>query len=40
LKRLIQQKIETPISRLIIGGEVREGGAIKVEARKGELIIK
>jgi ATP-dependent Clp protease ATP-binding subunit ClpB len=40
LKRLIQQKIETPIARLIVGGEAREGGTIQVEARKGELAIK
>ncbi len=40
LKRLIQQKIETPVSRLIIGGEVKEGGAIKVEAKKGEFTIR
>jgi ATP-dependent Clp protease ATP-binding subunit ClpB len=40
LKRLIQQKLETPIARLIIGGEAREGGTIKVDARKGELTIK
>jgi ATP-dependent Clp protease ATP-binding subunit ClpB len=40
LKRLIQQKIETPVSRLIIGGEVKEGGAIKVEVKKGELTIR
>ena len=39
LKRLIQQKVETPIARLIVGGEAREGAAIKVEARKGELTI-
>jgi ATP-dependent Clp protease ATP-binding subunit ClpB len=40
LKRLIQQKLETPIARLMVGGEAKEGSTIKVEARKGELTLK
>ena len=40
LKRLIQQKLETPVARLMIAGEAKEGATIKVDARKGELCIK
>jgi ATP-dependent Clp protease ATP-binding subunit ClpB len=40
LKRLIQQKLETPIARLIVGGEVKDGGTVKVEAKKGEVTVR
>ncbi len=32
LKRLISKEIETPISKMIVGGEVAEGGAVKIDA--------
>jgi ATP-dependent Clp protease ATP-binding subunit ClpB len=40
LKRLIQQKIETPVARLIVGGEIKDGGTVKVEAKKGEVTVR
>jgi ATP-dependent Clp protease ATP-binding subunit ClpB len=40
LKRLIQQKVETPVARLIVGGEVKDGMTVRLDAKKGELTIK
>jgi ATP-dependent Clp protease ATP-binding subunit ClpB len=40
LKRLIQNRIETPIARLLVTGGVKEGEAVKVEVKKGELLIQ
>ena len=40
LKRLIQTRIETPIARLVVAGEVKDGGAITVDARKGDWLVK
>jgi ATP-dependent Clp protease ATP-binding subunit ClpB len=40
LKRLIQQRVETVAARLLIGGQLKEGGTLKVEARKGELTVE
>ena len=40
LKRAIQKELETPISRMIIAGEIKEGGAIKVTAKGEELAFK
>ena len=40
LKRLLQSKVETPIARLLVSGEVKEGGTVKVDAKQGELQIK
>ncbi|MEI6515137.1 MAG: ATP-dependent chaperone ClpB [bacterium] len=40
LKRLIQGRVETPIARMLVSRTVAEGGAIKVDARKGELVIQ
>ncbi|MFW5775645.1 MAG: AAA family ATPase, partial [Chitinivibrionales bacterium] len=37
LKRAIQRELETPISRMLIGGEVSEGKTIKVDAVGDEL---
>jgi ATP-dependent Clp protease ATP-binding subunit ClpB len=37
LKRLIQNRLETPLARLLLKGEAKEGDAIKVEAAEGEL---
>jgi len=37
LKRAIQRKLETPISRLIVSGELKEGQSIDVTVEKDEL---
>ncbi len=37
LKRIIQKAMETPISRLLISGELLEGQALKVDEEGGEL---
>jgi ATP-dependent Clp protease ATP-binding subunit ClpB len=40
LKRLIQNQLETPIARLLVSGEVKEGDGVKVEVKKGGLSIQ
>ncbi len=40
LKRLIQNQLETPIARLLVSGDVKEGDSVKVEVKKGELLIQ
>ena len=37
LKRAIQRLLETPISRMLVAGELKEGQAIKVSASEEEL---
>jgi ATP-dependent Clp protease ATP-binding subunit ClpB len=37
LKRAIQREIETPLSRLILTGEVRDNSAIRVDAVNGQI---
>ncbi len=37
LKRLIQQEVETPLSRLLVKGEASPGSTISLEAKNGEL---
>ena len=39
LKRFIQQHVETPIARRMIGGQVGEGGIVRVALRDGALFI-
>ncbi len=39
LKRLIQHDVETPLSKLLIKGEVNDGDAVTVDCKDGELII-
>jgi len=39
LKRYIQRTLETKIGRKIVAGEIQEGSAIKIDDKKGELII-
>ncbi|MBM3328116.1 MAG: ATP-dependent chaperone ClpB [Calditrichaeota bacterium] len=39
LKRYLQRTIETPLSRMIISGEVREGSKVLVEVGKDRLVI-
>ena len=37
LKRVIVKEIETPVSKLIVGGELAEGSTLKIDAAKGSL---
>ena len=37
LKRVIVREIETPVSKLIVGGELAEGSTLKIDAAKGSL---
>ncbi len=39
LKRFIQQKIETPVARRIVSGELTEGATVKIDVKAGELAI-
>jgi ATP-dependent Clp protease ATP-binding subunit ClpB len=39
LHRFIQQHVETPIARLLVAGDVAEGGGIRVDVRDGELQV-
>ena len=39
LKRLIQQDIETPIARLLVKGELRDGDAATVDVKDGRLMV-
>lgn len=40
LKRYLQRELETRVARAIIGGDVVEGGTLKVELENGALCIK
>ena len=40
LRRLIEREIETPLAKLIIAGEVKEGQTVRVEYRDGELRLE
>ncbi|NLE00872.1 MAG: ATP-dependent chaperone ClpB [Fibrobacter sp.] len=37
LKRVIQKELETPVSRMIIGGEIKEGDTIRVTVENDEF---
>jgi ATP-dependent Clp protease ATP-binding subunit ClpB len=39
LKRLIQQDIETPIARLLVKGELRDGETATVELKDGRMAV-
>ncbi|MDX3852767.1 ATP-dependent chaperone ClpB [Streptomyces sp. AK02-01A] len=39
LRRFISHEVETKIGRALLGGEVREGVTILVDARDGELVV-
>jgi ATP-dependent Clp protease ATP-binding subunit ClpB len=38
LKRVIQREIETPVSRMIISGEIADGGTLKIGVDGGRLV--
>ena len=39
LKRLIQHDVETPLSKLLVKGEVKDGDAVTVDCKDGQVII-
>jgi len=39
LKRFIQERLETPIARLLIAGSVQSGGRIKADMQGGQLVL-
>ena len=40
LKRFLQRHLETPLSRKILSGEVRDNSRVTVEFKKGELVFE
>ncbi len=38
LKRFLQRRVETPLSRRLIAGEITDGSHITVEFKAGELV--
>ena len=40
LKRVIQKELETPISRFIIAGDIKEGDTLQVSAEGDRIVIK
>ncbi len=39
LKRLIQQEVETPIARLLVKGELRDGDTVMVDTKNEQLVV-
>lgn len=39
LKRLIQQDVETPLSKLLVKGEIKDGDAVTIDCKDGEVVI-
>ncbi len=39
LKRLIQQDIETPLAKLLVKGELKDGDTATVDYKDGEVVI-
>lgn len=39
LKRLIQHDVETPLSKLLVKGEVKDGDAVTIDCKDGQLIM-
>lgn len=39
LKRLIQQDVETPLSKMLIKGEVKDGDDVTIDCKDGQIII-
>jgi ATP-dependent Clp protease ATP-binding subunit ClpB len=40
LRRLIQRAVENPLSRALLAGEFREGDAVVVDVRAGEIVLR
>ena len=39
LKRLIQRDVETPLSKLLVTGEVKEGDTVRIDCQEGQVVI-
>jgi ATP-dependent Clp protease ATP-binding subunit ClpB len=39
LRRFIAHEVETRIGRALLGGEVHDGAAIRVDLREGDLVV-
>ncbi len=39
LKRLIQQEVETPIARLLVKGELRDGDTVTLDTKNEQLVV-
>lgn len=39
LKRLIQHDVETPLSKLLVKGEIKDGDAVTIDCKDGEVVI-
>ncbi len=39
LKRLIQHDVETPLSKLLVKGELKDGDAVTVDCKDGQVVI-
>jgi ATP-dependent Clp protease ATP-binding subunit ClpB len=39
LRRFISHEVETRIGRALLGGEVRDGATVRVDARGEELVV-
>lgn len=39
LKRLIQHDVETPLSKLLVKGEIKDGDAVTIDCKDGEIVI-
>ncbi len=39
LKRLIQQELETPLARLLVKGELRDGETASIDRKENALVI-
>ncbi|MGE4290876.1 MAG: ATP-dependent chaperone ClpB [Desulfovibrio sp.] len=40
LKRYIQSHVETPLAKLLIGGQLEDGGSVTVDVKNGELVFE
>jgi ATP-dependent Clp protease ATP-binding subunit ClpB len=40
LKRAIQREVETPVARLIVAGQLRDGGTVRVDVRGEDLVVE
>ena len=40
LKRAIQKEVETPLARMLVAGEIRDGKTVHLDVRKGEMVFE
>jgi ATP-dependent Clp protease ATP-binding subunit ClpA len=40
LKRAIQKEVETPLARMLVGGEIRDGKKVLLDFRKDALVFE